>query len=568
MFSKKLVYPLFAAALFAIVGCSDTSHANSAPDDEASAENSSSSFGLHDLDLILGNSSSSIIIIDPSKGDNPESSASEDEGEDADKKDGDKKDTDKKDSTDNVTSSNSEAGDSGNADEDSDEPASSSSKTKTSSSSEDEPTHEIVPLTNGKCVDDTTSAIKQALKKVNERSVSMFQALSKKDIDQVKVSSDTTKMMYGKILARSPKSCEAQVGYAISSVMDFLNNDLLNEIVNAYKKGGNAPFNSLTDESMINNLVQTANEISNDKSTITLKMQKELADEMIPGIDSSIIYMQNVISVGDYKMNVPVDGKDREVDNSEFQPALGLLFAAKAVFTMVCSVNLEVAHNNSYDWISALNSINIRKEQKISATQAEAVKIAIDLIKADKLFTSVYESWTDEWAKIPVYLDSAFHESRAGFKYSISESAEPGEQDNDIYIVGDDADADVSLDDIQNMVTALDIAIDAIELPYKINYKGIDAQINVKKFFANTDGITKFNPYYVYTDESDLTTFYFTDKSGKKTISLVDVANMKDLDVNALVNKVVFPDPTFGGIFPKFSTQEDIWNFISSVNDL
>lgn len=569
MFSKKLVYLLFAAALLVFVGCSDNSHASNAPDDEATSTTSSSSFGIIDLDILLGISSSSFTIIDHNYGDIPVSSASE--GSDSTKTGTDKKND--KTATDIVSSSsksdNAQAGDStDNETSTSSDSKSSSSKVRSSSSVEDEPVHEIVPLQKGACIDDTTATIKAALKKVNERSVDMFQALAQKDLDKVRISSDTTKMMYGRILSRSPKSCEAQVGYAISTVMDFLNNDLLNEIIDSYKDGGNAPFKSLTDESMINNLVKTANDISNNETTITLKSQKELADVMIPGIDSSIIYMQNVVAVGDYKMNVPVDGKNREVDNSEFQPALGLLFAAKALFTMVCSVNLEMSHNKSYNWISALRSIDMNDGKNLSASQTEAVKVAIDLIGAEKLFTSVYSAWTSEWSKIPEYLDSAFTESRKGFKYSIAESAEPGEQDNDIYIVGDGADADVSLDDVQNMVTALDVALDAVDLPYKINYKGVNAQINIKKFFANTDGITKFKPYYVYTDESDITTFYFADKAGKKTISLVDVANMTKLDKNALTNKVVFPDPTFGGIFPQFSTQEDIWNFISSVNDL
>jgi hypothetical protein len=56
---------------------------------------------------------------------------------------------------------------------------------------------------------------------------------------------------------------------------------------------------------------------------------------------------------------------------------------------------------------------------------------------------------------------------------------------------------------------------------------------------------------------------YFTNATGVKTLDLMDLDKYQD-DLAALETKIIFRDPTFGGIFPEL-TQANIWGVIQSL---
>jgi hypothetical protein len=58
--------------------------------------------------------------------------------------------------------------------------------------------------------------------------------------------------------------------------------------------------------------------------------------------------------------------------------------------------------------------------------------------------------------------------------------------------------------------------------------------------------------------------FYFTDAAGNKTFGPGDDSPR---DISDLTGKVVFPDPTFGGIFPDL-TNENIFDYVESLEDI
>ncbi|MBO6076347.1 MAG: hypothetical protein J6P15_04360 [Fibrobacter sp.] len=79
------------------------------------------------------------------------------------------------------------------------------------------------------------------------------------------------------------------------------------------------------------------------------------------------------------------------------------------------------------------------------------------------------------------------------------------------------------------------------------------------------NGVSKFATAYQYQSENY---FYFTDASGKKTISLQGLDNgylegnvIKDYTARELSKLIYFPDFTFGGVFPGM-TAEKFWNVI------
>lgn len=518
------VKSVFLAAAFSIsfliAGCSSDDHSVSTPDDEEVSVESSSSFTLDDLDDILNELSSS------SEKKATSSSAT------------------KKTSSSSKTTAKS----------------SSSKKTSAKSSS----SQKVTKPENKRCIDDTTKAIKKALEKVKANSVEMFKAFGKKDIDKIKTDSRSTLDMYRTILKKSPNSCEAQVGYAITSVINLSNDTLLNSIIDVYRSGDNAT--SLNEDNVINNLIITANEFTSGRKTITQKIQDEIIKSSLPTVDSAIVYLQNILAEKDYAFDISVDGNPKELDKSEFAPALGVLFAVKAFFTMASSINLEFSNKKTYDWINDFRTIHSDRKE-LNGKQVQAVKMVVSLIGFDKMFTSVYDNRLEAWKTIPDLLDSAFTEARSGFKYSIKESTTPGMQDNDIYVVGDDADADVSIDDIQNIITALDIALDAIEAPYKVKTNDINVTIDVRKFFQKNKGIFNYAPYYSYSDETNLCSYYFTNAKGDSTLSFCSFIDRESHTKEEMETYITFPDPTFGGILPYTKTQKDVWDLLEDIKD-
>jgi hypothetical protein len=84
------------------------------------------------------------------------------------------------------------------------------------------------------------------------------------------------------------------------------------------------------------------------------------------------------------------------------------------------------------------------------------------------------------------------------------------------------------------------------------------------------NGVSKFATAYQYQSENY---FYFTDASGKKTVSLQGLDNgylegnvIKDYSARDLSKLIYFPDFTFGGVFPGM-TAEKFWNIIITESE-
>ena len=84
------------------------------------------------------------------------------------------------------------------------------------------------------------------------------------------------------------------------------------------------------------------------------------------------------------------------------------------------------------------------------------------------------------------------------------------------------------------------------------------------------NGVSKFATAYQHSVENF---FYFTDASGKKTLSLQGLENgylegnvVKDYSVRDLSKYIYFPDYTFGGVFPGM-TADKFWNIIATESE-
>jgi hypothetical protein len=72
--------------------------------------------------------------------------------------------------------------------------------------------------------------------------------------------------------------------------------------------------------------------------------------------------------------------------------------------------------------------------------------------------------------------------------------------------------------------------------------------------------------YYTFSDSIPAVPFYFTDAFGRKTLEPDQVDKVvEDLGLAALTGKIVFPDPTFGGVFPGLNN-DNIWSTMQSLD--
>src|SRR6185295_14780125 len=69
--------------------------------------------------------------------------------------------------------------------------------------------------------------------------------------------------------------------------------------------------------------------------------------------------------------------------------------------------------------------------------------------------------------------------------------------------------------------------------------------------------------YISYIDAKTKGPIYFTDAAGNKTLGAEDIDNYGD-NLLDLKGKIIFRDPTFGGVFPDL-TNDNIWEYVQSL---
>ena len=505
---KKIVLLGTALSLAFFSACSSDDHSSTSPEDDTLS--SSSSLTLDDIDKILGSSSS--------KGKEASSSSVKENSK--------------------SSSSVSEA---------------------TSSSSVKAVVIEEDGFKRAACDMQSDENVLHALDLINEEAVKVFEAFSDKDMDQAKELSGDVKEMYKKILDKNSKNCNAQLGYAVASIVDLVNNKTLNDLYNDYKRWYDRGIESVAE------FTDMLEDLSKNKS-FTKTAQDALDKEVAPMVDSAITYMQNIMAQGDYILNIRDGEEIRELDNSEFGVALGGLFATKAAIIMATSLNLEIDENGHYDWINGLNGLKIGDGEP-TEDQKSAIKQMEKIMGMNGLFMTIYDAKKDAWKSVPNLIDSAITEARVAFQYSLDESKKKGSQENDLYVVGNGADADVSVDDIQEIIDGLDTALKVTRGQYEVDINGHAVVIDARKFFSNVDGLKAYLPYYKF-DGEDLSTFVFLDEKGKQeTVSLLDFVDGDLSFPGDAEGNVFFKDPTFGGIFPKFKTSQDVWDILKDGDD-
>ena len=229
---------------------------------------------------------------------------------------------------------------------------------------------------------------------------------------------------------------------------------------------------------------------SSEQPLITDQVQSAIATGVLPAVDSAIILLRNITNTEDFSFTFTVEGKTIELDKGEFAPALGVLHFAKAYLIAAASINIDASKDKSYQWALTLSDLNSSDFENLSTEQRAALDHVTGLLSSKSPFTTVRNGWESSWKSIPALLDTAISNVQEGLEYGIEEYNDPkNSQENDLYVVGLDEEADVSPQDLQEAIENMEMIKGFLRGPIEIDINdSLSITVNISKFFTITDG--------------------------------------------------------------------------------
>lgn len=446
----------------------------------------------------------------------------------------------------------------------------------------------------------------------------MADAMAKSDMSTVRASTPASaKALLQQVLTKYPGHCGAQFAKATVTIADIVNSselDTLVQLMNGFSDEGEdedvatdqsatstdaaALFRLKAEDVPATLFVSSASLNAADPVTIT-RIQNAVEKAVLPILDTTIAYLQNAMAYDSFAFRFVRDGRTYEIDKGEVGPALAALKLAKAYVVFFVAREIEVSKDGTYDWVKSLEGLTLEDVDSLTAEQTAALDHMTALFNTNSLFSTIKADWKTKYAGIPALLESAITDAQNGLNYGIKESATGLQtQINDIYIVGTDVNADVSPADLKEAVDDLERVKKYLQGPVTVtyNYGSNSLTFNATKFFSIVDGYQDLLPYHVINpyaswndsvgadtlfsyenDDGSIYTatekvkrgpFYFTDASGKATFG-ADIETELNALIDAqglasLADKIIFPDPTFGGVFPGM-TNAKLWTTVASL---
>ena len=367
----------------------------------------------------------------------------------------------------------------------------------------DKPIETQVDVASG-CEEITDEADKATIEEIKTKLTDVYSTLGKGDLNKAQQLSSDTKASIQTILKKYPKSCEAQLSYVAAIISDIVNNKKINNFLDTLAaRNGKAKADLFTDDVgeaaklSFNYTINSSDEI---RGILVSDVQSAISSA-IPSLDSAISYMTNIANDDEFTCTFPIDKRDVELDRGDFAPVLAAMYVAKASLTALVSINLDIDENGKYDWVDSLMELG----PKVNYYDNHGFEHLFKLIGKDSKFTSIHDSWKKQYKNIPNLLDSAITYVQFGLQYGLEEAKNGLEtQENDLYVVGDDEEADLSTSDAQKIIDSLTTIRKQLREGFEIPYaEGKTLKVNVSKLFENTDGIQKFLPYHVVNDRSE-----------------------------------------------------------------
>ena len=379
----------------------------------------------------------------------------------------------------------------------------------------EEPQETKVDIVAG-CEEITDEADKTTIEQIKTKLTDVYSTFGKGDINKAQEMSSETKSSIQTLLKKYPGNCEAQLAFVASIISDVANNKKINNLLDtlAARQGKTKAqlFSNDVEESAKLTFNYTINSADDIRGILVSDVQSAIGSA-IPSLDSAISYMTNIAN-DEFTCTFPIDDRDVELDRGDFAPVLAAMYAAKATLTALVSINLDIDENGKYDWIDSLEDI----EAKVNYYNNHGFERLFKLIGKESKFTSIHDSWKNEYRNIPNLLDSVITYVQFGLQYGLEEAKDGLKtQENDLYVVGDDEFADLSTKDAQKIIDSLTTIRKQLREGFEIPYaEDKTIKVNVSKIFENTDGLQKFLPYHVVNDKSEWATpdggFYWSEK--------------------------------------------------------
>lgn len=333
------------------------------------------------------------------------------------------------------------------------------------------------------------------------------------------------------ILDRNPKTCDAQLAFAITNELNLFNEEHIAEFLKSIPLDGKPDSNYM-------------------KLASQYTVFQDIAmKKVLPGHDISTAYLHNVASNSDYEYAV---GLGLVLNQADFQVALAAFYLLR--MGIVSYGSLDYGGYDEKDMANAALFSESTDWSNLSQEQKDFLNKMISLLTSpDSKFLSVRKEYVAESRKNRESLDSAITSlDRALASFAINDTYEIGMDKilmarMFIPMLKDVLRGEVL--DIGKIAGSFGGPAVAAEVQKEVaNALGF-TKINFAKIFDLTDGYQKYLPRFEYDKQNPLKleSYYFLDKDGQKTISF---DKLDEEHLMELAKYTYLPDPTIGGVFP------------------
>lgn len=305
--------------------------------------------------------------------------------------------------------------------------------------------------------------------------------------------------LFSSALESQPGNCEAQLGYALVSIVNLLNDAELNTIIDTLLNGSSdqkrALINIYQAENYASEVVKTA--IQADSTLITDRIQGIIESNALPTVQQSLKIFKNLID-NDFYYVYEADGIEFSLGKGEFQLTAGALQATEAALTILASYDLDASLNGSYNWIQSLIPSNYNTTDSTKARlYSNAVNHALSLLSTETNFLSIKQSWRTKYTAIPDLLDSAVGNVKNGLQTLLDSADAKKKATSAALAISNGEMGDISKSDVKKAIDALSSAQKIIRTSVTVNLgEDMTLEICPKKFFGIVDGIQDYLPYY------------------------------------------------------------------------
>lgn len=305
--------------------------------------------------------------------------------------------------------------------------------------------------------------------------------------------------LFSSVLKSQPGNCEAQLGYALVSIVNLLNDAELNTIIDTLLNGSSdqkrALINIYQAENYASEVVKTA--IQADSTLITDRIQGIVESNALPTVQQSLKIFKNLID-NDFYYVYEADGIEFSLGKGEFQLTAGALQATEAALTILASYDLDASLDGSYNWIQSLIPSNYNTTDSTKARlYSNAVNHALSLLSTETNFLSIKQSWRTKYTAIPDLLDSAVGNVKNGLQTLLDSADAKKKATSAALAISNGEMGDISKSDVKKAIDALSSAQKIIRTSVTVNLgEDMTLEICPKKFFGIVDGIQDYFPYY------------------------------------------------------------------------